>query len=454
MQVGRREIVWPCKRSLTRGDGVPRDAFRGGIHPPDMKHLSAGRPIERAAVPERLVVPAIQHIGACCEPTVEPGQRVKRGQVIALVDAFVSAPVHSSVDGVVEEVSEHLTAAGLRVPCVTIIPDAEQDFDRWEPVEGSDLAAVVRAAGVVGLGGATFPSAVKLVPPKEFTVTTVILNGCECEPYLTCDHRLMLESPDRVVRGGVIIRESLGAERLVIGIESNKEDAAEAVREAAQGTEAEVVVLPTKYPQGAEKQLIWAILRKEVPHGKLPAAAGALVHNVGTAAAIADAVDVRKPLMERVVTVTGRVARPGNYVVLLGTLVSDLIEMAGGFSGEVERVIAGGPMTGPALGSLDVPVTKGMSGVVVLGPGDAAKPVDEDQPCIRCGRCSEACPMFLQPFAIGTYANARLWDRTEQFHALDCIECGACAYVCPTSRPLVQLIRIAKAELAAKGVRP
>jgi electron transport complex protein RnfC len=419
-----------------------------------MKQATAGRAIERAPVPERLVVPASQHIGACCEPTVEPGQRVRRGQVIASIDAFVSAPVHSPVDGEVADVGECLTAAGMRVPAVTITPDAEQDFESWEPVEGGDPAAVVRSAGIVGMGGATFPSAVKLSPPKEFTLTTVILNGCECEPYLTCDHRLMLESPERVLRGGRIMQEALGAKRLVVGIESNKPDAAEAMKTAAHGTGAEVVVLPTKYPQGAEKQLIWAILRTEVPHGKLPAAVGALVHNVGTAAAIADAVDLRKPLMERVVTVTGRVARPGNYLVALGTLVRDLIEVAGGFVGEVERVIAGGPMTGPALGSLDVPVTKGMSGIVVLGPGDAAAPVDADQPCIRCGRCSEACPMFLQPFAIGTYANARLWDRTEQVHALDCIECGACAYVCPTRRPLVQLIRLAKAELTARGVRP
>lgn len=419
-----------------------------------MKHLTAGRPVERAPVPERLVVAASQHIGTCCEPTVKPGQRVRRGQVIAATDAFVSAPVHSPVHGEVTGVGECLTAAGMRVPAVTIVPDEEQDFESWEPEQGEAPAALVRNAGIVGMGGATFPSAVKLSPPKEFSVTTVILNGCECEPYLTCDHRLMLESPERVVRGGRIMQEALGAGRLVIGIESNKLDAADAVREASQGTGAEVVILPTKYPQGAEKQLIWAILRKEVPHGRLPAATGALVHNVGTAAAVADAVDDRKPLMERIVTVTGRVARPGNYLVLLGTLVSDLLEVAGGIVGEVERVIAGGPMTGPALGSLDVPVTKGMSGIVVLGPGDSVAPVDGDQPCIRCGRCSEACPMFLQPFAIGTYSNARLWERTEEFHALDCIECGACSYVCPTRRPLVQLIRLAKAELAARGVRP
>jgi len=432
---------------------VPKSAFAGGVHPPGMKEMSAGRPIERAPVPERLTVPMSQHLGAPCVPLVQAGERVRRGQVVGAVDALVSAPVHSPVDGEVVEVGECLTAAGSRVTCVTIAPDGGQDFDRWVPVEGDDVPSTVRAAGIVGLGGAAFPSAVKLVPPKEHPVSTVILNGCECEPYLTCDHRLMVESPERIVRGGVLIAEAVGARRVVVGIESNKPDAIDAMRRAADGTQVEVLPLPTKYPQGAEKQLIWSVLRKEVPHGKLPAAAGALVHNVGTAAAIADAVDSRKPLVERVVTVTGRVARPGNYLALIGTMVSDLIALAGGFSGEVERVVAGGPMTGPALGTLDVPVTKGMSGIVVLGPGDAPAPVDGDQPCIRCGRCSEACPMFLQPFAIGTYANVRMWDRAEQYHALDCIECGACSYVCPTYRPLVQLIRIAKGALMAKGVR-
>lgn len=433
---------------------MPKSAFAGGVHPPDMKQMSAGRPIERAPVPERLTVPMSQHLGAPCVPLVQAGERVRRGQVVGSVDALVSAPVHSPVDGEVVEVGECLTAAGTRVACVAIAPDSEQDFGRWVPVVGDDVPSTVRAAGIVGLGGAAFPSAVKLVPPKEHPVSTVILNGCECEPYLTCDHRLMVESPERVVRGGVLIAEAVGARRVVVGIESNKPDAIDAMRHAADGTHVEVLPLPTKYPQGAEKQLIWSVLRKEVPHGKLPAAAGALVHNVGTAAAIADAVDGRKPLVERVVTVTGRVARPGNYLVLIGTPVSDLIALAGGFSGEVERVVAGGPMTGPALGTLDVPVTKGMSGIVALGPGDAPKPVDGDQPCIRCGRCSEACPMFLQPFAIGMYANVRMWDRAEAYHALDCIECGACSYVCPTYRPLVQLIRIAKGALMAKGVRP
>jgi electron transport complex protein RnfC len=310
----------------------------------------------------------------------------------------------------------------------------------------------VRAAGVVGLGGATFPSAVKLTPPADMKVKTVILNGCECEPYLTCDHRLMLEQPDRVVAGALHIRRMVGAERVILAVESNKPDAAAALT-AVGGDGLEVIVLPTRYPQGAEKQLIYALLRAEVPHGKLPAATGALVHNVATAAAMADAIEQRKPLTERVVTVTGAVNRPGNYRVLLGTRVSDLLEAAGGLAEDVERVIAGGPMTGQALASLDVPVTKGTSGIVALPRGVAAPIIDDDQPCIRCGRCSEACPMMLEPYQIATYAYRRMWSAAEPYHPVDCIECGICSYVCPTRRPLLQLIRLAKAAAMVKGAK-
>lgn len=394
-----------------------------------------------------------QHLGAPCVPTIEVGQRVKRGQVIGSVDAMVSSPVHSPVDGEVAAIGQCLTAGGTRVNAVTITPDAEQDLESFVPVEVSDVRATVRAAGIVGMGGATFPSAVKLSPPADTPVDTVILNGCECEPFLTCDHRLMLESPERVVEGARIIAETIGAKRVIICVEDNKPDAVDAlVSVATPGVE--VRALPTRYPQGAEKQLIWAILRKEVPHGKLPAATGALVHNVATAAAIADAMQTGRPLMERTVTVTGQVKRPGNYRVLLGTLVSDLIEYAGGFSGEVGRVIAGGPMTGPALASLDVPVAKGTSGIVVLSPGQSSPVVDDDQPCIRCGRCPDACPMFLQPYAIANHAARKDWNKADVFNPLDCIECGCCSYVCPTSRPLIQLIRMAKAAAMAKGVKP
>jgi electron transport complex protein RnfC len=431
---------------------VRRAAFKGGIHPPERKEATASSPIARAPLPERLYVPMSQHLGAPCAPLVAPGERVSRGQLIGDVAAMVSAPIHSPVSGVVAEVGQRLTIAGSRVVTVVIEPDAEQDYAAFVPVPDGDVRQTVRAAGIVGLGGAAFPSAVKLSPPKGLDVTTVILNGCECESYLTCDHRLMLESPERVVRGARVIAEAIGATRVVIGLEDNKPDAAEALRSLA-GDDIEVREFVTRYPQGAEKQLIWSVLGREVPHGKLPAATGALVHNVATAAAIADAVDLRKPLMERVVTVTGRVARPGNYLVLLGTPVSALIEAAGGLAGDVRRIIAGGPMTGPALAVLDVPIAKGTSGIVALGPDEAAPEVDGDQPCIRCGRCSEACPAFLQPFQIATLANRHDYAAAEAFHPIDCIECGACSYVCPTKRPLLQLIRLAKAAAMAKGAK-
>jgi len=425
-------------------------AFQGGIHLPDSKAATRDLPITRARIPESLTVPMSQHLGAPCLPVVEKGDRVRRGQMIGDVEAFVSAPVHSPVDGEVTGIVEVLAISGNRVGAVRIVPDPEQDLGDYEWIASDEERNRIRAAGVVGLGGAAFPTAVKLTPPQDTPVETVILNGCECEPYLTCDHRMMVEQPERVVAGGRAIAGIVGARRLVIGLEDNKPDAAEALR-AHAADDAELMVLPTRYPQGAEKQLIWAVLAKEVPHGKLPAATGALVHNVSTAVAVADALQHRRPLMERVVTVTGNVVRPGNYLTLLGTPVSSLIETAGGFVGEPRRVVAGGPMTGMALADLEVPVVKGTSGVLVLDPSDTAPAVLDDQPCIRCGRCSDACPMLLQPFAIGVYANRSDWDGSERYHALDCIECGCCAYVCPTRRPLVQLIRRAKHVLLERG---
>ena len=427
--------------------------FAGGVHPPGHKESTAGSPVQWAPVPARLVVPLSQHLGAPCAPLVNKGDRVERGQVIGFVDAVVSAPVHSPVTGTVIELGTTLVASGLRVGAVIIEPDETQDLASFVQVEESDdPRARVRAAGVVGMGGATFPTTVKLTPPKGMRIETVILNGCECEPFLTCDHRLMLEEPERVIAGAGKIRELIDAKRVVIALEDNKPDAAAALRAAA--TEGiEVIELPTRYPQGAEKQLIYALLKKEVPHGKLPAAVGVLVHNVATAAAIADALESGKPLTERIVTVTGAVARPGNYRVLLGTLVSDLIEYAGGLDDEVERVISGGPMTGMALGTLDVPITKGSSGIVALARGMAAPAISDDQPCIRCGRCSEACPMNLEPYILATYAGKRMWDGAAEKNIIDCIECGSCSYVCPTKRPLLQLIRVGKTAAISKGAK-
>ncbi|TLM79512.1 MAG: electron transport complex subunit RsxC [Actinobacteria bacterium] len=427
--------------------------FRGGVHPDDRKAATASLPVVRAGVPASVTVPMSQHLGAPCEPVVAAGDRVKRGQTVGDIRAKVSAPVHSPVDGTVTEVADVLLAGGTHAVAVRIEPDAGQDLDTWLPVaENDDPREVVCAAGIVGMGGAAFPTKVKLEPPHDMPVSTVLLNGCECEPYLTCDHRTMLESPGKVVGGAKRIRDIVGAKRIVIGVEDNKPDAIDALR-AAAGEGVEVMSLPTRYPQGAEKQLIWAVLAKEVPHGKLPAATGALVHNVGTAAAVHDAFELRKPLIERVVTVSGAVAKPGNYLTLIGTSVGDLLEMAGGVTDPTAKIVSGGPMCGAAVGSLDVPVTKGTSGVIAIPAAEGAPDVNDDQACIRCGRCADACPMMLEPYQIGIYSYAHDWDRCEEFHALDCIECGCCAFVCPSRRPLVPLIRRAKATLMSRGAK-
>ncbi len=302
------------------------------------------------------------------------------------------------------------------------------------------------------MGGAAFPTHVKLRPPKDMPIEAVIINGCECEPFLTTDERLMIEHPGAVVAGARLIRDAVGAKRVVVGIEDNKPEAVASMR-ASAGDDVQVLALPVRYPQGAEKMLIQAVLGKEVGHGKLPASAGALVSNVGTAVALADAMERRRPLMERVVTVTGGVKRPGNYLVLVGTLVSDLIAFAGGLDDDVDRIIAGGPMTGFALGSLDVPVVKGTSGIVALKKSEVGPAIQGDQPCVRCSRCMHACPMMLQPWAIASAADRRDWDTAEEYHALDCIECGSCTYVCPTRRPLVQLIRRSKQTLMERGAK-
>jgi electron transport complex protein RnfC len=428
--------------------------FHGGIHPPDRKAETSGSPIQRAPLPERLVVPMSQHLGAPCVPLVAKGDRVVRGQVIGEVDAIISAPVHAPAAGEVAAVVSALTPAGIRCMSVVIAPDSEQDRDAFVRIVPKEegTGEIARAAGLVGLGGAGFPAAVKLVPAKHTPVDTVILNGCECEPYLTCDHRVMLERAQRVIAGARIIAEAVGAKRTVVAVEDNKPDALDALRDAATDG-VEVLSVRTRYPQGAEKQLVFAVTGRVVQGGKLPATTGCLVHNVQTAAALADAVETGLPLMERVVTVSGAVATPGNFQVAIGTPVSYLIELAGGLTADAARVIAGGPMTAQPLGDLEVPVVKGMSGVVALTAAEAASIVDTDQPCIRCGRCVEACPMVLHPYAIANYADRRDWDGCERYFALDCIECGCCSYVCPTKRPLLQLIRTGKGALMVKGAR-
>lgn len=425
--------------------------FQGGIHPPDKKELAKDSPITPAPVPQRVVIPLSQHTGAPCKPVVSIGQEVKKGQLIGEPTAFVSAPVHSSVAGKVVSMGEFPNAMGRIVSSIVIENDGSEewttlkdnpDYMRLQPDE---IKEKIKNAGIVGLGGAAFPTAVKLSPPKEKPIDVVIINGAECEPYLTADYRLMIEKPREVIEGLKILMKVLGVNKGFVGIENNKPDAIERMKEAAAGERnMEVCALEVKYPQGAEKMLIKAITGREVPPRGLPMDVGTVVQNVGTAFAIYEAVRFGKPLIERVVTVTGEgIKRPSNLMVRIGTLVSELIEDCGGFVNGVGKVIAGGPMMGFALGTLEVPVTKGTSGILVI-PEKGVIHAEEFKPCIRCGRCIDICPMGLMPSMLSVLSEKGHYEEMKDYNLFDCFECGSCAYICPSKRPIVQLIRLGK----------
>jgi len=429
--------------------------FPAGIHPPDNKHWSAHLPVEDCSLPQELVVPLSQHIGAPAEVCVEKGDRVGKGQVVGNAKGFVSVPVHASTSGEVIAVEPRLHPTGRALPSVVISADGEDawsedlreaDPDRLSPDEVRDR---IRAAGIVGMGGATFPAHVKLSPPGEKPIDTLILNGVECEPYLTSDHRVMLEETEKVLEGAAILQRLLGAERICIGIEANKPDAIEVMEKACVDRDIEVVPLKVKYPQGAERQLILAITGREVPSGALPMEVGCVVQNVGTAAAIVDAVRHGRPLIERVATVTGTAVRqPKNLRVRIGTSLAHLTEQCGGLAKEPAKIIMGGPMMGQTQLSLEVPVVRGTSGLLLFAEGDV--PLRPEGPCIRCGQCVRACPARIMPTTISAYARLDLYDEAEEFGALDCIECGCCTYVCPSTISLVQGIRTAKGAIMAK----
>lgn len=431
--------------------------FKGGTHPPHSKKATENLAIERAIEPKVVVIPMQQHIGAPCEPIVQIGDEVKVGQKIGEAKGFVSAPVHSSISGKVLAIEPRLYSGGMAVTCVIIESDMQNTVSAEVSAKGDlsglsaeDIKNIIREAGIVGMGGATFPTHVKLAPPPDKKVDTVILNGAECEPYLTADHRLMLEYPEDVVFGLQALMKALGVKKGYIGIETNKPDAIEKVFEAAKGIEdIEVVALRTKYPQGAEKQLIHACTKREVPSGGLPADAGVVVNNVGTAAAVAKAIKTGMPLIERIVTITGAgVNSPKNLIVKIGTSFREIIEQCGGLKGKVGKIIAGGPMMGITQFSLDIPAIKGTSGILVLSEEEARLP--EPSNCIRCGKCVEVCPINLMPVNISALSLANRFEQAEANNAMDCIECGSCSFVCPAKRPLVDSIRIAKREILAR----
>ncbi len=429
--------------------------FAGGLHPPDSKHYSAHKAIENCPLPEELVIPAAQHIGAPAEICVAVGDQVKKGSVIANPKGFVSVPIHASTSGEVIAVEPRLHPTGRLLPSVVIKPDG---LDEWDPtLSGNDpdqldadtLKKLICSAGIVGLGGATFPAHVKLSPPAEKPIDTLILNGVECEPFLTADHRLMLEQSERIIDGIKILLKVLGISKAVIGIENNKPDAIEKLTAECAPHGIDVQALEVKYPQGAEKQLIDAITGRQVPSGGLPMDCGVVVQNVGTAAAISDAIRLGHPLVERIATVTGpAVKEPKNLKIAIGTSLSHMVDFCGGLNCEPGKIIMGGPMMGQTQISLDVPAVRGTSGVLIFGADQIdTRPAG---PCIRCGRCISVCPIHLQPTSIATYARLDLVDEAERFNALDCIECGCCTYICPASLPLVQSIRHIKGGIMAK----
>lgn len=424
----------------------------GGVHPPENK-FSSGAAIEGMQLPKRVFIPLSQHLGAPATVIVNRGDEVKTGQLIAKSSGFISANIHSSVTGKVFKIDDVMDQTGYRRKAVII--DTRED--EWE--EGIDTSNDIRHEvslskediirrmsdrGIVGLGGATFPTHVKMMVPDGKTAEYLIINGVECEPYLTSDHRLMLEKGEEMLIGTSILMKALGVKEAMVGIENNKPDAIEHLTKLA-GKFKGITIHPlkVKYPQGGEKQLIKALTGREVPSGKLPIETGCVVDNVGTAFAVYEAVQKNKPLIERVVTVTGKAAKkPSNFLVRVGTPISALVEKAGGLPENLGKVIGGGPMMGKALMSVEAPIVKGSSGILLM-PVKEARRVDV-KTCIRCGRCITVCPMGLEPYILAQEVLHEMWDSVEADKVMDCIECGSCHYTCPSGRPLLDYIRLGK----------
>ena len=431
----------------------------GGVHPEENK-LSAGQPIREAQLPKQAVFSMFQHIGAPANAVVKKGDVVKVGTLLGEAGGFVSAPIYSSVSGKVSKVDVALDASGLRRMAVTVDVEGdewEESIDRSKDLvkladrpdlDGKTIVEKIKTAGIVGMGGATFPTHVKLCPPPGKVAECVIVNAVECEPYLTADHSLMLAHPEEILVGLQLVMKAVGVNKGYIGIECNKPDAIKLMTEkSAQYPEIEVVPLQMKYPQGGEKQLIDAVIGRQVPAPPaLPIDTGAIVQNVGTCFAIYEAVMKNKPLIDRVITVTGKsLKQPSNLLVRLGTPFSQLIDECGGLPEDTGKVIGGGPMMGKALLSLDVPMTKGSSGLLIMNNKEARRA--EAEPCIRCAKCVGACPMGLEPYFLAKVSEQTDWEAAEQNDITSCIECGSCQFTCPSHRPLLDYIRLGKSTV-------
>jgi electron transport complex protein RnfC len=434
-------------------------SFRHGVHPPELKQLTAQVKIRRLPFPAEVVLPLSQHTGKPARPVVRPGNRVERGDLIAEADGWVSSPVHASASGTVTDIGLSPHPDGTFKPAIRIAVEPWSGqiprprlVPAWEALTPKELIEAIRGAGVVGLGGAAFPTHVKLSPPKEKPIDHVIVNGCECEPYLTTDHRSMVEYPERVHLGIRIMMRCLGVGRVVIGVERNKPDAIEAL-ERTRPADLDVTVMPltVKYPQGAEKMLISAVTGREVPSGKLPMDVGVLVQNAASVATIAEVFETGLPLIERIVTVTGLgVRRPSNLIVPVGTRLGDLLEACGGLTDDAREIVFGGPMMGASQADLDTPLTKGTTGVVVLAAHEVRE--QASYPCIHCGHCLDACPVFLNPQHLGKLAGVGRYDEMVAHHLNDCMLCGSCSYVCPSNIPLSQ--QFAAAKMALRQRKP
>ncbi|RLE04630.1 MAG: electron transport complex subunit RsxC [Candidatus Aminicenantes bacterium] len=431
---------------------MKKKTFPRGVHPPENKHWTAAKSIEVLPPPEKVFIPLHQHFGQPAKPLVKKGDQVALGQKIGEAQGLFSADVHASVSGKVLAVDGHYHPLGKPVLTVTIANDGEDKTVEFSAVDNpfslspQEIISRVKEAGIVGLGGAAFPTAVKLSPPPDKAIDTVIINGCECEPFLTADYRLMKEYPEEILQGAELIRLATGAQQIILGIEDNKEDVAELLASKIKPPHFKVELLQTKYPQGAEKNLIYALLKREVPRGGLPFDVGVVVQNVGTTKAIWEAVRYGKPLYERVLTVSGSgIVEPKNLLVRIGTPFQAVIDFCGGLKEEANLLIMGGPMMGIPQWTLEAPVIKGTSGLLAWAAPNSSPSFS----CIRCGRCVAHCPMGLAPTQIMKYIEFGRYQEAEAWGALDCVECGSCQYSCPAGIPLVHWIKLGKSIITA-----